>query len=151
MKVFELRRTQVVKRPLEEVFSFFQDPSNLARITPPELGFQILTPAPIPMGKGALIDYTVRVAGWPLRWTSLISEYDPPRRFVDVQVKGPYSFWHHAHLFAAHPEGTLIEDVIHYALPFGPFGRWAEPLMVRRQLRAIFDYRSQVIGKLFAS
>jgi ligand-binding SRPBCC domain-containing protein len=148
LKIYQLHHTQLIKKRLPEVFSFFENPANLAIITPPQLGFKILTPTPLQMGKGTLIDYTVRIMGLPVRWTSLISEYDPPHKFVDVQLKGPYSFWHHAHLFKEHAEGTLIEDRVDYCLPFGLLGRWVNKLVVARQLQSIFDYRQIVISRI---
>ncbi len=150
MKTYLLTRSQLVKKPLPEVFSFFEDPANLEQITPPQLGFHILTPQPIQMGKGLLIDYTVRVLGWPVRWSSLISEYEPLKKFVDVQVKGPYSFWHHTHRFQERPQGTLIEDEVRYSLPFGFLGRVAHGLFVGRQLNEIFEYRKKVIAESFS-
>ena len=113
------------------------------------MGFKILTPLPIQMQKGILIDYVVNIMAVPVRWTSLITEYDPPHKFVDEQIRGPYSFWHHAHHFREVPEGTLTEDVIHYGLPFGLLGALIEPILVRPQLRAIFDYRQQIISEHF--
>lgn len=101
------------------------------------------------MGKGSLIDYTVRIMGLPVRWTSLIAEYEPPHKFVDVQLKGPYAFWHHTHLFKEHPEGTLIEDVVNYCLPFGVLGQLVNGLVVGRQLQSIFNYREIVISRTF--
>lgn len=149
MKIYQLHHSQVIKKSLPDVFSFFENPANLKKITPPNLGFQILTPTPIQMGEGCLIDYTVRILGLPIRWTSLIAEYDPPYKFVDVQLKGPYSFWHHTHLFKEHPEGTQIEDVVRYCLPFGILGQLMHGLLVQRQLQSIFDYREKVIAGFF--
>ena len=150
MKTYQLHHTQLIKKSLPEVFSFFENPANLAKITPPKLGFQILTPSPIQMGKGSLIDYTVRIMGFPVRWTSLIAEYDPPHKFVDVQLKGPYSFWHHTHLFEKHPDGTLIKDIVHYCLQFGVLGNLIQVLFVKRQLSGIFTYREKVISRWFS-
>jgi len=145
MKVYDLRRRQLIPLPLDQVFLFFERPENLSRLTPPSLGFQILTPPPIQMKSGCLVDYTVRVLGLPVRWTTLITEYDPPRRFVDVQLKGPYSYWHHTHEFEAVEGGTMMTDTVRYVLPFGWLGGVAHALFVRRQLRRIFDYRSEVL------
>ena len=149
MKIYTLRKEQFIARPLEEVFAFFSQPENLERITPKKLGFNIITPKPIEMRAGALIDYTVRTLGVPLRWTTLIAEYDPPRKFVDAQLRGPYSFWHHTHRFEAVEGGTLIMDEVRYGLPFGPLGRLAHALVVRRELEKIFGYRERVIGEIF--
>lgn len=149
MKVYTLKRKQKVKRPLKEVFNFFDRPENLSKLTPDALGFKILTPPPIVMKEGALIDYTVKVMGINIHWRTLISTYDPPDKFVDEQLKGPYSFWHHTHRFKEIPEGTSIEDEVHYALPFGIIGRLVHSLFVKRQLKKIFDYRSRTIAGIF--
>jgi hypothetical protein len=148
VKTHILLAEQFVARPLFEVFEFFSRPENLARITPPSLGFVILTPSPIEMKAGTLIDYTIRLAGIPLRWRTLISVYDPPNRFVDEQLKGPYAYWHHTHRFSSVEGGTMIHDEIRYALPFGPFGMLAHCLFVRRNLERIFSYRKVAVEKI---
>ncbi len=150
MKVYTLQREQEVKRPRAEVFGFFSKPENLARITPPSLGFVILTPTPIDMHAGTVIDYTIRALGMRIHWTTLISSFEPPYRFVDVQLRGPYAFWHHTHTFEEIDSGTIIKDDVHYALPFGPFGEIAHALTVRRQLRSIFKYRRNIIDQIFS-
>jgi hypothetical protein len=148
MKVYTLNREQVIRRPRHEVFQFFERPENLERITPESMGFVILTPRPILMRAGAILDYTVRVLGVRLRWTTLIESYDPPARFTDVAIRGPYSFWHHTHAFEETPEGTLMTDTVRYALPMGWLGRLMHALTVKRQLKHIFDYRAEIIEKL---
>lgn len=145
---YRLERSQIVPRPLDEVFPFYSDPGNLRRLTPEWLGFTILTPE-VEMRTGARIDYRVRPLGVPQRWTSLISVWDPPHRFVDEQVRGPYRRWHHLHEFRAVEGGTEISDTVTYALPFGPLGRVAHALFVQRQLRAIFEYRERKVVELF--
>lgn len=145
MKMHILRRQQQIPLPLESVFAFFQRPENLARITPPQLGFTILTPSPIEMKEGALIDYTIRVAGLRVHWTTHIAAYHPPFVFVDQQIRGPYAFWHHTHRFSECEGGTLMEDEVRYALPFGPVGTLAHDMFVRRQVEEIFAYRSNRI------
>ena len=140
MNVHEIHRQIIVPGNLEEVFSFFDRPENLNHLTPPRLGFELLTPKPLPMHNGAVIDYV----------SSLIMSYDPPNRFVDTQIKGPYSFWHHLHQFESVDGETRITDHVHYALPYGWLGRLAHGLFVRRQLEWIFSYRADVIGRVFA-
>lgn len=147
MKLYELKRMQMLTLSIDQVFAFFERPENLAKLTPPSLGFQILTPSPIEMKSGSLIDYAVRVKGMPVRWTTLITDYDPPHRFVDVQLKGPYSFWHHTHEFETAESGTQMTDTVRYAMPFGVLGRIAQRLFVTRQLQKIFDYRSEVLER----
>jgi hypothetical protein len=149
MKVYDLQREQDVARPVEEVFAFFERPENLARITPPSMGFEILTPPPITMQSGALLDYTVKVFGVRNRWTTLITDHDPPHSFTDVQLKGPYSFWHHTHRFESIEGGTRLVDEVRYILPLGFLGRVAHSLLVKRQLETIFDYRGRIIEERF--
>lgn len=135
-----LRRETVVPRGPDEVFAFFSDAGNLDLLTPPWLGFRILTPTPIEMHAGTLIDYRLRVRGIPIRWRTEITAWEPPSRFVDVQVRGPYRWWHHEHRFEACEGGTRVIDEVEYLAPL----HWlSEPLLVRRDVRRIFDYRSQ--------
>jgi ligand-binding SRPBCC domain-containing protein len=149
MKLFTLQRQQFVPRPPSEVFLFFSRPENLELITPPWLGFRMLTPSPILMQKGAVIDYSLRTSGMKLQWRSLISEYNPPYMFADQQVKGPYALWLHLHTFTEADDGTIIKDEVHYALPLGPLGWIAQHLVVRKQLEDIFEHRSGAIEQLF--
>ena len=136
-------------RPREEVFPFFADPRNLARLDPSWLGLQLLSPLPNPLEAGTVFDFRIRWLGIPLRWRVLIREYDPPYRFVDVQVRGPYARWEHRHLFRAAEGGTWVEDRITYRLPLGPLGRLLHTLWVGRQLAAIFAHRRRRLGELF--
>jgi ligand-binding SRPBCC domain-containing protein len=148
LKVYSLVRKQKLQYPREYVFSFFKNPENLASITPHSLGFKILTPSPIEMRVGTLIDYTIQWFGLPIRWRTLITTFEPPHRFVDEQIKGPYSFWHHTHTFAVSDEGMEMTDKVRYALPFWVLGELLHKLVVRRQLEEIFDYRARVIVEL---
>ncbi|MCB2212457.1 SRPBCC family protein [bacterium] len=150
MNPFILKREQFVPRPRDEVFAFFDRPENLAEITPKDLGFHILTPTPIEMQRGAVIDYTIRpFPGLRLHWRTLITAYDPPHRFVDEQIKGPYAFWHHTHTFEEVEGGTLIRDEVRYLLPFGTLGNRLGAGLVRNRVEHIFNHRTQVIRKQF--
>ena len=151
MKVHTLSRTQRIPLPPEQVFSFFGDPGNLARITPSWLGFRILTPLPVEMKVGTLIDYSITWVILPILWRTLITTYRPPFSFVDEQLKGPYAYWHHAHEFRAVDGGTEMTDTVHYLLPGGILGHIAHTLVVRDQLAAIFDFRAKMIGEFFSS
>lgn len=145
-----LTRSVWLPKTPPEVFPFFADAGNLARITPPELGFRILTPTPIPMETGTLIDYRLSLFGIPFGWQTRIADWDPPRGFVDEQVRGPYRSWVHTHTFREEDGGTRMDDRVEYELPLEPFGRVALPI-VRRQLERIFDYRSQTIAALLGA
>jgi ligand-binding SRPBCC domain-containing protein len=140
-----LEREQLLPRPIAEVFEYFSDARNLEALTPSWLSFRILTPAPIQMAEGAVIEYGLRWRLFGIRWKTVITSWQPPRQFCDVQVKGPYKLWRHTHLFRAVPGGTMMSDRVEYELPCGPLGALAHWLRVRRDLDRIFDYRERAI------
>jgi ligand-binding SRPBCC domain-containing protein len=146
--IHHLARAQFIPRPLPEVFAFFQRPENLANITPPWLKFIVLSSSPVPMAQGIQIDYAIRLFGIRLRWTSRITEYDPPHLFVDEQIKGPYALWRHRHTFTPQDHGVMVRDEVAYALPFGVLGLLAQWLYVRWSLQAIFNYREKMVREL---
>lgn len=133
-------------RPRAEVFDFFSDAANLERITPPFLRFRIETPLPIEMRNGALIDYRLRVRGVPIRWRTEIRSWEPPFRFVDVQLRGPYRLWEHTHTFEERDGGTLCRDTVRFAV-WG--GALVERFFIRREVAAIFAYRERVLRARF--
>jgi ligand-binding SRPBCC domain-containing protein len=150
-RIHTLRREQVLDASPEAVFAFFADPFNLEAITPPLLRFAVVTPGPIAMGAGTFIQYRLRLHGVPLAWDSLIQAWEPPRRFVDVQVRGPYRLWHHTHELEPVDGGrTLMRDTVRYAVGFGPLGALAHRVLVRRDLQAIFAYRAERVPALLS-
>lgn len=148
MHISTFSSRQIIQAPLAEVFRFFSDAANLEHLTPPWLRFEVLTPAPIEMAPGALIDYRLRWRGVPLRWRTEIEIWEPARRFVDRQIRGPYRLWRHEHLFEEHRGGTMVEDRIEYAA-IG--GRLAHRLVVDRDVETIFAYRRQALQSIFSS
>lgn len=144
--IFE--RSQRVALPIAEAFAFYGDAHNLERITPPLLGFEVRTPGPIEMGVGTLIEYRLRLHRVPVRWRTRIEAWEPPRRFVDAQVKGPYALWEHTHTFEEDgPGATIIRDQVRYSIPFGVLGKLADRLLVQRDLKQIFDYRRDAVAR----
>ncbi|RAP33129.1 CDP-paratose 2-epimerase [Candidatus Marinamargulisbacteria bacterium SCGC AG-439-L15] len=144
-----LNQEQFVPYPIDEVFSFFSKAENLEKITPPKLKFRILTPTPVPMHPGVVIDYKIRIFPFTMRWTSIISEYTPPHHFTDVQLKGPYDLWHHTHGFKSVDGGTLMTDSVTYRMPFGLLGRLVHFLWVKRDIESIFKHRQKVLSTFF--
>ena len=142
--LFETRRT--LEQPLAEVFEFFSNAHNLVRITPPWLHLNVLTPAPIKMFTGTLIDYKLKLHGIPIRWQTEITEWNPPHAFVDVQRRGPYRLWRHTHIFTETAEGVVVEDSVEYAV-WG--NRLIDKFFVRPDIEKIFAYRSAQLEKIF--
>lgn len=144
----KLERKQLLPGTPEEVFPFFADARNLEALTPPFLGFRILTPLPIEMREGTLIDYSLSLFGAPMRWKTRIAAWEPGVRFVDEQLSGPYAFWRHTHSFERRGNGTLMRDVVEYREPLGPLGALAHHLFVARTVERIFDFRRGAVDRL---
>lgn len=138
---------QWLPRSRAEVFPFFADAANLQALTPPWVGFTILTSLPIDMRVGAIIDYKLRIRGFPVRWTTEITAWEPPFRFVDEQRTGPYRQWIHEHRFEEKDGGTLVIDHVRYRAPGGGL---VERLFVKPDVERIFAYRRQRLSDLFA-
>ncbi len=149
MRAYTLQCEMLAPQSISEVFEVFEDPANLARITPPWLNFQIVSPQPVAMRKGATIEYTIRWLGVPVHWKTRITEYEPPFYFVDEQEQGPYVLWRHRHTFRPGTNGTLVVDQVEYILPLGPLGRLAHRLLIGKQLREIFEYRQEAMKQWF--
>ncbi len=150
MSEHTLQTTLHLPVPRQRVFDFFSNAENLARITPPELGFRIRTSLPIEMKVGTLIDYTIGLYGIPMQWRTRISKWVPGVEFEDEQLRGPYALWVHRHWFEDDGNGgTDIHDLVRYRLPFGPLGDLVHWL-VRRQLERIFAYRTERVQQLLS-
>lgn len=147
MREFTLIRTQIVERPLEEVFEFFSDAKNLSTITPPWLSFRIVNADPVEMRTGTIIDYKIKLHGIPMKWRSEITAWEPPVRFVDEQRKGPYRSWIHEHRFEAIDAGsTRIYDEVRYSVPGGEL---VNRLFVEPDLEKVFSYRARKLAEIF--
>src|SRR3954470_21062996 len=144
-----LRREQWIARPIEEAFTFFASAHNLEEITPPWVGFKILSMSTESIEEGTTIRYRLRLHGIPVHWRTDIREWNPPHCFVDEQTKGPYKLWRHTHRFEARGNRTKMIDEVQYALPFGVLGQIVHALKVRRDVSRVFDYRRQRIDALF--
>lgn len=149
MHIYTLHCEMVVRRSLAEVFGVFENPYNLAKITPPWLSFQVVSKEKVEMRKGAEIEYRIKWLAFPISWRTIITDYRWPLLFVDEQAQGPYSFWRHRHTFVDTGAGVKIGDDLEYALPFGIFGLMAHALIIRRQLRSVFEYRQQRLTEIF--
>jgi len=146
MTIREFKSELWLPLPPAGLFPFFGNAANLNAITPPWLNFRILTPPPIAMREGTLIDYRLRVHGLPLRWRTRISAWQPPHRFVDEQLRGPYRLWIHEHTFEPRNRGTLARDLVRYAVPFDWLThRW----FVRRDIEKIFAVRQEALRRRF--
>lgn len=146
--VHHLYREQLIARPLDDVFGFFSEASNLELITPPWLNFNLLGSEPAAMGPGTMIEYRLRLHRLPMRWLSRIALWQPQRAFVDVQVRGPYRVWRHRHEFERCGQTTRVCDRVDYALPLGLLGELAHAAFVERDLARIFDYRRTAVARL---
>ncbi len=144
---YHLRREQWVPRPLATVFEFFARPDNLQAITPKWLDFRILE-SPTGLSKGSLIRYVLRWHALPIRWKTEITEWEPPHRFVDTQISGPYALWRHEHQFNVMGNGTMIRDHVEYALYLWPISAAGHRLIVAKDLKRIFDFRAERLQEL---
>ncbi len=150
MKVHVLQQSQQLPISLEEAWDFFSTPRNLDQITPKDLGFRITYSSSEKMVEGQIITYKIRIAPFiHLPWVTEIKSVKEPQSFIDTQLSGPYTLWHHLHQFTPNDQGVLMTDLVHYALPFGPLGSLVHGLFVRKKLISIFAYRKQLLTELF--
>ena len=150
MKTYNIKFEQFIDLPINDVFSFFSKPENLSLITPPRLKFDILTPSPVKMKEGQLIDYSLTIMYFiKLGWRTLITDYEKPHKFVDQQIKGPYSLWHHTHTFEEKDGGTLIHDNVTYAIPLGVVGQLLYAIYIKHDIKSIFKYRRKILDIIF--
>ena len=147
MRIHQFEAELWLPRSRDEVFAFFADAANLEAITPPWLNFSMVTPSPIPMHAGALIDYKIRVRGFPMRWRTKIITWEPPVRFIDEQIRGPYREWIHEHTFEERNGGTLVRDRVRYAVPFD----FLVHRLVRPDVKRIFAYREETMRARFGT
>ena len=146
MRIHEFSSEIWLARPIEEVFDFFSDAANLDSITPPWLSFRTITRQPIEMHAGTVIDYKLRVRGFPVWWRTEITEWEPPYHFLDEQIRGPYRLWIHAHEFQSRNGGALVCDNVRYAVPFD----WLlHKFVVRPDVQRIFSYRADCLRRRF--
>jgi hypothetical protein len=149
MKLYRLERMQSLPRSIDETFEFFADPRNLKVLTPAFVGFEFLHEPPKVLAAGTLLDYRIRLFGLPVRWQTRIEVFEPPTRFEDIQIRGPYTYWRHVHRFADDARGgTSVRDEVDFAMPLGPLSTLAYHLFVERTLREIFDYRRDKLADL---
>jgi ligand-binding SRPBCC domain-containing protein len=152
MLIYTLKAVQKLPIGIEEAWDYFSNPHNLQVITPPYMGFQILSGGEKKMYPGQIIQYTVTpVAGIKTKWVTEITHVKDREYFVDEQRFGPYSLWHHKHFLREIPGGVEMEDVVDYKLPFGIFGRMVHPFLVGPKLKEIFNFRSEKLKELFGN
>ena len=153
MGIHVLRTTQTIKASIATAWDFLSNPANLAKITPPELDFNVLTKLPERMYPGMMIAYRVRpLLGIPMRWLTEITHVEEGKFFVDEQRVGPYKIWHHEHHFKDLGDGRVeMTDIITYVIPFGILGDIVQPIIVAPQLEKIFGHREKVVGEMFGA
>jgi len=156
MADYVMERRLWLARRRGDVFAFFADPTNLAAIHPEWARPRWLVEPPARLDAGALLDFSLPIAGFRVRWRVMVREFDPPFRFVDAQLWGPFARWEHRHRFLEGPEregdgapGTWVEDRITYRLPMGPLGRAAHALGVGRRIAGLFQYRDRRLREIF--
>lgn len=148
--MFRLETTQQINSDIETVWKFFSNPKNLSEITPKEMNFVIKTPNLTEMYQGQIIEYTVSpLLGFPMTWVTEIAVVEKHKFFIDNQLVGPYTLWHHQHFFTENETGVLMQDIVHFKIPFGILGKWLGNLFIFNKVKRIFDYRYNIIEQKF--
>jgi ligand-binding SRPBCC domain-containing protein len=152
MKIYTLHKSQKLPISLDTAWEFLCNPANLSKLTPSEMNMKIISGADRPMYAGQVLQYTVTpVAGIKTKWVSEITQFEDKKYFVDVQLYGPYAFWHHKHFIHEIDGGVEMEDVIDYKVPLGLLGQLVHPILVKPKLEEIFNYRKTQLEALFGS
>ena len=150
MKTYQFRAKQFLPITINEAWDFFSNPNNLPKITPPWLNFEVTTQLESRMYAGMIITYLVRpILNIPASWVTEITQVHVPNFFVDEQKFGPYKLWHHQHVFREAKDGIEMEDIVNYAVPLGFIGRLANNLIIFKKIRSIFEYRTEILNKMF--
>lgn len=154
MNFYSIKSTQHLPITLEEAWEFFSSPNNLAKITPPDMGFIITSDKKDgeKMYAGQIITYIIKpMLGIPVKWMTEITHVKEGEYFIDEQRFGPYKLWHHRHSFKKTVNGVEMNDEVNYVLPMGILGTIAHKLFIRKRIEYIFEYRTQVLNKLFVA
>lgn len=150
MKVYSKKSQQYIHASIDECWTFFSNPDNLAKITPKSMAFLVTDFDNKNMYEGQIIQYKIKpLLGIKLSWLTEITKVKEGSYFIDEQRFGPYAFWHHKHFFEPTENGVKMTDVVHYAIPFGFIGRIANALIVKNKLNEIFDYREKKVNEIF--
>lgn len=150
--MYSIHKTVELPIPMEKAWDFFSRPENLSTMTPTHMNFRILNGKPKPMYAGQLISYYVSpFKGIKVLWVTEITHVTDNSFFVDEQRIGPYKLWHHQHFIKPIKNGVLVEDIVHYAMPYGFIGKILNTFLVRKKLRHIFEYESKKLIELFGS
>ena len=152
MKIYTLHKKQKLPISIDEAWAFLCNPGNLSKLTPKEMNMKIISGADRPMYAGQVLQYSVTpLPGFKTKWISEITQYKEKEYFIDLQLYGPYAFWHHKHFVHEIDHGVEMEDIIDYKVPFGILGQWLHPFLVKPKLESIFNYRKEQLEKLFGS
>jgi len=150
MSLTQLFYEQKINTDIDKLWKFISSPKNLSKITPRYMDFKILTEIPNEMYEGLIISYTVKpILGIKMNWVTEITHIKDKKYFVDEQRKGPYKMWHHEHILVETDNGIIMKDIISYIPPFGILGKILNKLFIKRQVSEIFNYRTEVLKKIF--